>query len=115
MTRRRYVMPAIAVLVVAACGSGDGGASTAARSGLTAAVGTSPPATAETDNVAQASNLTFFVISHGIPGPQWSIFQRGAEQAGRDLGVTVRYLSSAGSARQQLQLIEEAIAQRPAG
>jgi simple sugar transport system substrate-binding protein len=114
MTRRRYVVPAIAALVVAACGSGGGATSPTATEGVTVAATTTSPAAAETITVAQASSVTFYVIGHGIPGPQWSIFQDGARQAGKDLGVTVFYEASAGDATLQSQMIEAAIAKHPA-
>jgi len=113
--------------VAAACGSsGGGGASTQATSaastgGSTAAPSGSAAATTAanapgtTVKVTQGSNLTFYMITHGDNGPFWSVVQKGAEQAGKDLGVTVKYEGSNNDAGKQSQMIEAAISENPAG
>jgi len=116
--------------VAAACGSsGGGGASTQATSAATtgggaattaapsgsAAPGTSANAPGTTVKVTQGSNLTFYMITHGDNGPFWSVVQKGAEQAGKDLGVTVKYEGSNNDAGKQSQMIEAAISENPAG
>ena len=55
------------------------------------------------------------MITHGDGGVFWSVVQKGAEQAGKDLGVTVKYEGSNNDAQKQSQMIEAAIAEGPDG
>jgi simple sugar transport system substrate-binding protein len=119
MRHRGYVLAALAAvgLVASACGSSGGGsgATTQATSGVTAGGTSAGSTTAATVNVTQGSNLTFYMITHGDNGPFWSVVQKGAEQAGKDLGVTVKYEGSNNDAGKQSQMIEAAISEGPAG
>ena len=45
----------------------------------------------------------------------WSVVQKAAEQAGKDLGVTVKYEGSTNDVEKQAQMIEAAVAEKPAG
>jgi simple sugar transport system substrate-binding protein len=55
--------------------------------------------------------LTFAVVTHGSPGDAfWDVVQNGAENAGRDLGVSVDYQSDSDPQRQS-QLIDAAVNQ----
>jgi simple sugar transport system substrate-binding protein len=106
--------------VAAACGSSSGGGasgtSATTTGGGTAAPGTTAAnAPGTTVKVTQGSNLTFYMITHGDNGPFWSVVQKGAEQAGKDLGVTVKYEGSNNDAGKQSQMIEAAISENPAG
>jgi simple sugar transport system substrate-binding protein len=106
----------VAALVVSACGGGSGG-SVKATTGVTAA-GTTVAAATPADTTGGAAArfaLRFYEISHIIPGPQASILEEGAEQAGEDLGVDVRYRSSGSDAQLEAQLIESAVTEHPAG
>jgi simple sugar transport system substrate-binding protein len=115
MTQRRYLVAALAALglVATACGSGDGGgASTQATSGVTAGgttAGSSAPG--ETVEVTQGSDLKFDMITHSDEGPFWTVVQKAAEQAGKDLGVTVKFFSSHNDVQKQAQAVEAAIAE----
>jgi simple sugar transport system substrate-binding protein len=56
-------------------------------------------------------NLSFAVITHGSAGDAfWDVVQNGAEQAGKDLGVSVDYQSD-GDPQRQAQLIDAAVNQ----
>ena len=55
------------------------------------------------------------MITHGDGGVFWSVVQKAAEQAGKDLGVTVKYEGSNNDAQKQSQMIEAAIAEKPDG
>ena len=56
-------------------------------------------------------DLTFAVITHGSAGDAfWDVVQNGAEQAGKDLGVSVDYQSD-GDPQRQAQLIDAAVNQ----
>jgi simple sugar transport system substrate-binding protein len=122
MRQRRYLIAALAALglVAAACSSDSGGgASTEATSGVTAGdttAGSEPAASsADTVDVTQGQDLTFYMITHGDAGPFWAVVQKGAEQAGKDLGVTVKYEGADNDAQKQSQMIEAAIAEGPDG
>lgn len=66
-------------------------------------------ATAQAAKHAEKS-LTIAVVTHGSPGdPFWSVVKRGAEQAGKDMGVHVTYQNSPDPV-QQSQFIDAAIA-----
>ncbi len=81
------------LLVVAACGPSDGGATT-------------------TDSVTvdQGTDLTFHMITHSDDGVFWSVVKRGAEDAGKALGVTVVWNPSVNTPEKQVTDIEAAIA-----
>ncbi len=95
-------------LVAAACGDDDSTGTTgesSSPSGDTGSEGAS-------DNVdaTQGGDFTFYVITHGDGGVFWSVAQRGAEDAGRDLGVEVIYQGSNNDPEKQAQDIEAAVA-----
>ncbi len=102
------LLPAVA-LVFASCGdSKDDGAS-----GTSAVVaGDSTPATdAEPVDQTQAGDLTFHMITHSDDGPFWSVVKRGAEQAAKDLGVTLVWKAGNNDAQVMVKDIEAAIAE----
>src|SRR3954454_11902842 len=60
-------------------------------------------------------DLSFAVITHGSGGDAfWDVVQHGAEQAGKDLGVSVDYQSD-GDPQRQAQLIDAAVNQKVDG
>ena len=59
----------------------------------------------------QSGDLSFAVITHGSAGDAfWDVVQNGAEQAGKDLGISVDYQSD-GDPQRQAQLIDAAVNQ----
>ena len=63
------------------------------------------------DTGGSGGDLTFAVVTHGSAGDAfWDVVQNGAEQAGKDLGVSVDYQSD-GDAQRQSQLIDAAVNQ----
>lgn len=90
---------------------------------LTAACGTAADdnggddASQSDDNVevTQGSDLTIAVITHGDGGSFWSVAKKGAEDAGKDLGVTVKYSESNNDAQAQAQMIEAAVTEKVDG
>ena len=54
--------------------------------------------------------LKICVYTHGDGGSFWSVAQKGAEQAGKDLGITVDYQGSTNDAAKQASTIEAGIA-----
>ena len=60
-------------------------------------------------------DLSFAVITHGSAGDAfWDVVQNGAEQAGKDLGISVDYQSD-GDPQRQAQLIDAAVNQKVDG
>src|SRR3954471_7449695 len=96
---RRLALVVLLVLslggvVFAGCGGGDdnGGASKSDSVDLT-----------------QKKDVTIAVITHGEGDSFWAVVKKGAEQAGKDLGVTVKYSESQNKPEQQAQLVESAV------
>ena len=107
MKKTRYVFASLAALalVATACGSDKNTTTTGAPSGTSGGAATSAaPAetsaarndscasetsSADTVNVTAGQDITIAVITHGDGGVFWSVFQKGAEDAGKMLGITV--------------------------
>src|SRR5687767_10853032 len=69
------------------------------------------------DNVdlTQEKDVTISVITHGEGDSFWAVVKKGAEQAGKDLGITVKYSESNNDPQEQAQLIEAAITEEVDG
>jgi simple sugar transport system substrate-binding protein len=69
------------------------------------------------DNVGltQGSDMTIAVVTHGDGGSFWAVAKKGAEDAGKDLGITVKYSESNNDAQQQAQMIEAAVTEKVDG
>jgi simple sugar transport system substrate-binding protein len=59
--------------------------------------------------------ITIAVVTHGDGGSFWSVARRGARDAGRDLGIRVRYSESNNDPERQAKLIEAAVRARVDG
>ncbi len=69
----------------------------------------------DTGTATESKDLTFAVITHSSPGDAfWDRVKSGAEQAGKDYGVTVNYSNDPDPARQS-QLIDGAVADKVDG
>jgi simple sugar transport system substrate-binding protein len=101
----------IAVAIVAACGTPDKTASTGSTS--TDAKSTS----GGSDNVqlTQRRGLTIAMVTHGDGGSFWAVAKKGAEDAAKDMGVTLRYTESNNDPEKQAQMIEAAVTQKVDG
>jgi simple sugar transport system substrate-binding protein len=66
-------------------------------------------------DLTQSKDVTIAVITHGEGDSFWAVVKKGAEQAGKDLGVTVKYSESNNSPEEQAQLIEAAITEEVDG
>jgi simple sugar transport system substrate-binding protein len=102
-----YLLAAILVLgmatFVAACGDDDddaGGGGSSSKDNV---------------NLTQGRDLTIAVITHGEGDTFWAVAKKGAEQAGKDMGVTVKYSESANDPQKQAQLIESAVTEKVDG
>src|ERR687896_139122 len=69
------------------------------------------------DDVAltQEKDVTIAVITHGAGDSFWAVAKKGAEDAGKDLGVTVKYSESNNDPQEQAQLIEAAVTEEVDG
>jgi simple sugar transport system substrate-binding protein len=69
----------------------------------------------DTATAPKAQAVTIAMVTHGDGGSFWSVAKRGAQQAARDLGVTLRYSESNNDPRRQAQLIGTAVSQKVDG
>src|SRR3954454_18219553 len=127
MKKSRYVFASLAALsiVATACGSdnnksasttaagGTSAAATTAASAGTSAATTAAPAdtsSGDTVDVTSGQDVTVAIVTHGDGGVFWSVFKKGALQAGKDLGITVNYQESNNSGTKQSDMINQAVA-----
>jgi simple sugar transport system substrate-binding protein len=99
-----YVLAALLVLglavFVAACGDDDDDGSSNKKDDV---------------SLTQGRDLTIAVITHGEGDTFWSVAKKGAEQAGKDMGVTVKYSESANDPQKHAQLIDSAVTEKVDG
>ena len=99
-----YVLAALLVLglsvFAAACGGDDDNDSSSKKDDV---------------SLTQGRDLTIAVITHGEGDTFWSVAKKGAEQAGKDMGVTVRYSESANDPQKHAQLIDSAVTEKVDG
>jgi simple sugar transport system substrate-binding protein len=69
----------------------------------------------DTVDLTQEKDVTIAVITHGAGDSFWSVAKKGAEDAGKDLGVTVKYSESNNDPQEQAQLIEAAVTEEVDG
>ena len=131
MKKTHYVFASLAAfaLLATACGSDKKTTSSAApavtTAGTSAAATTAAPAdtssaattaapadtaSADTVNVTAGQDITIAVITHGDGGVFWSVFQKGAEDAGKALGIKVKYQGSNNTGTDQASMINQAVA-----
>ena len=110
---RQLRLALMAVLMVlglaafaAACGGDD-------DSGGGGSGGT--PATSDDVNLTQGQDTTIAVITHGEGDAFWAVAKKGAEDAGKQMGVTVKYSESANDPQKQAQLIDSAVTEKVDG
>jgi simple sugar transport system substrate-binding protein len=94
MRRLALVFMVLLVGVIAGCGGGDDNGGGGAKDDV---------------DLTQKKDVTIAVITHGEGDSFWAVVKKGAEQAGKDLGVTVKYSESQNNPEQQAQLIESAV------
>jgi simple sugar transport system substrate-binding protein len=99
-----YVLAAMLVFglatFVAACGDDDDDGSSNKKDDV---------------SLTQGRDLTIAVITHGEGDTFWSVAKKGAEQAGKDMGVTVKYSESANDPQTHAQLIDSAVTEKVDG
>jgi len=124
MKKSRMLVASVAAigLLVTSCSSDDKGdavTGTAAASDASTAASEAPAATTaattgassvETVEATSGEDITIAVITHGDDGVFWSVAQRGAEQAGKDLGITVNYQGANNDGATEAGYIDQAVA-----
>jgi simple sugar transport system substrate-binding protein len=88
-----FVVLAVGAVVFAGCGGGDDGGGAAKDS----------------VSLTQKKDITIAMVTHGDGGSFWSVAKKGAEQAAKDMGVTLKYSESNNDPEEQAQLIEAAV------
>jgi simple sugar transport system substrate-binding protein len=110
MTRVRasvlaMLMVLLCGLFATACGGDDGDDGGTSGS----------PATKDGVDLTQGQDITIAVITHGSGDSFWAVAKKGAEDAGKQIGVTVRYSESANDPQKQAQLIDSAVTEKVDG
>jgi simple sugar transport system substrate-binding protein len=88
--------------------------------GLVAACGSSSDnkgSTASKDKVGLTAkrDITIAMVTHGDAGSFWSVAKKGAEQAAKDMGVTLKYSESNNDPQAQAQMIDAAVSEKVDG
>jgi simple sugar transport system substrate-binding protein len=89
--------------------------------GLVAACGSSNSdnkgSTGKKDNVSLTAkrDITIAMVTHGDGGSFWSVAKKGAEQAAKDMGVTLKYTESNNDPQAQAQMIDAAVSEKVDG
>jgi simple sugar transport system substrate-binding protein len=109
MKQLRYAVLAVLMVLglaafAAACGGDDDGDDQGGT-----------PATQDDVNLTQGQDITIAVITHGEGDSFWAVAKKGAEDAGKRLGVTVKYSESANDPQKQAQLIDSAVTEKVDG
>src|SRR5437870_5018857 len=114
MKKLRFVgVLGVAALALAACGDNKSSSTTstsAKGSTTTAGAATTAGGATTSVNVSQGQNIEIAVITHGDGGIFWSVAQKGAEDAGKALGIKVRYFGSNNTGTAQADAINQAVA-----
>jgi simple sugar transport system substrate-binding protein len=66
-------------------------------------------------SLTQGRDLTIAVVTHGEGDTFWAVAKKGAEQAGKDMGVEVKYSESANDPQKHAQLIDAAVTEKVDG
>ena len=102
-----------AATTAAAAATTAAGSETTAAGSETTAVGsatTTGGSTTETVEATEGQDITIAVITHGDNGVFWSVAQKGAEQAGKDLGITVNYQGADNDGAVEAGYVDQAVA-----
>lgn len=116
------VLAMLMITVLSACGTETPTAAPAEPTATTAAalptdtVATAPEPTATTASTGATGGKTYVLVPKNLGNPYFDTANKGAQEAAKDLGVTVTYQGpSTADATQQIQLINSLIAQKVNG
>jgi simple sugar transport system substrate-binding protein len=101
-----------AAVIVAACGTPDKNTSSATSTGDGAQATTGG---SDSVQLTQRRGLTIAMVTHGDGGSFWAVAKKGAQDAAKDMGVTLRYTESNNDPQRQAQMIEAAVTQKVDG
>jgi len=73
------------------------------------------PASKDDVDLTQGQDATIAVITHGEGDSFWAVAKKGAEDAGKQMGVTVKYSESSNDPQKQAQLIDSAVTEKVDG
>ena len=90
-----FLVLAAGMFVFAGCGGGDD------ENG----------AASDDVDLTQSKDLTIALVTHDDGGGFWAVAKKGAEAAGKDMGVTVKWSGSNNDPEEQAQLIEAAVSE----
>jgi len=110
----RLFLALVATLLFVACGSAPAAGPTAAPAATDAPAATNAPAgeAATAAPAAGGAGATYVLVPKALGNPYFDTANTGAQEAAKDLGVTVLYQGSAtADATQQIQLLNSLIAQ----
>ncbi|MFM7687270.1 MAG: sugar ABC transporter substrate-binding protein [Actinomycetota bacterium] len=117
MKKSRYLLAPLAALAVfaAACSDSKTTSETSAKPAETTAApetstAATDPVTSDSVDVTEGEDVTLAIITHCDGGVFWSVAQKGAEQAGADLGITVQYQGANNDGAAQAKMIDDAVA-----
>jgi simple sugar transport system substrate-binding protein len=109
MKKSYKVVALAAVVAIAATGCSSSKKATTASTAAPAAT------TAAAVKATAGKDITIAVITHSDGGVFWSVFKKGAEQAGKDLGITVKEQGSNNTGTKQAEMINQAVTDKVAG
>jgi simple sugar transport system substrate-binding protein len=114
---RFIALAAVAGLGATACSSSKSTTATSAPAATTtaAAATTAAGATTAAVKATAGKDITIAVITHSDGGVFWSVFKKGAEQAGKDLGITVKEQGSVNNGVKQAEMINQAVTDKVSG
>jgi simple sugar transport system substrate-binding protein len=134
MKKMRYSAVALAALAMVAASCGSSSKPKADATSSSAAATTKAPdaaTTAKAPDTTKAADptttkaavqatqangaITIAVITHSDGGVFWSVFKKGAEKAGKDLGITVKEQGSNNNGVKQAEMINQAVTDKVAG
>jgi simple sugar transport system substrate-binding protein len=114
---RRLWVAALAIVLVlavafaAGCGGGDDDESASKGSSGTPAAGAGGDAV----DLTQKRDVNIAMVTHGDGGSFWAVAKRGAEDAAKDMGITLKYSESDNDPEKQAQLIQAAVSEKVDG
>jgi simple sugar transport system substrate-binding protein len=94
-----FVVLAVGAVVFVGCGSSDddgGGGGGGSKDSV---------------DLTQKKDITIAMVTHGDGGSFWSVAKKGAEQAAKDEGITLKYSESNNDPEKQAQMIEAAVSE----
>src|SRR3954468_9474625 len=91
-----FMVLAFGAVVFAGCGGDDDSGGDASKDSV---------------DLTQKKDVTIAMVTHGDGGSFWSVAKKGAEQAAKDMGVTLKYSESNNDPEKQAQMIEAAVSE----